>query len=200
VSSAEVLEAAAGRLPDAWSPSLKPFDRELVNRTKREHIELVMQARQWKSLHERAVRRLELTEKRHQFEFGQAQQREARLKAELDSAQAQIRDLRQRVFGAKSEQSSSIDAVAHSTADVRRPRGQQRGRPGHGRTRLARLPAKRQEVTSQACCQRRGLGLMEFAGTQAAEVLETEVKACRRIVQRHRYRPPHADAAACRAS
>jgi transposase len=189
VSSAEVLEAVAGRSPDASSPSLKPFDRELVTLTKRAHIELVMQARQWKSLHERAVRRLELTEKRHQFELAQAQQREARLKAELDSAQAQIRDLRQRVFGAKTEQSSSINAVAHSTADVRRRRGQQRGQPGHGRTRLAQLPARVEDLTSQLCCPRCGLSLSEFAGTQDAEVLEIEVKAYRRLIHRHRYRP-----------
>lgn len=46
-----------------------------------------------------------------------------------------------------------------------------------------------QELTSQACCPGCGLGLSEFAGTQDAEVLEIEVKAYRRIVRRHRYRP-----------
>jgi transposase len=189
VSSAEVLEAAAGRSPDAALPSPKPFELELVTLTKREHIELVMQARQWKSLHERAVRRLEFADKRHQFEMVQARQREDRLKSELDAARAQIRDLRQRVFGAKTEQSSSIDAVTPSIAVVGRPRGQQRGRAGHGRTRLARLPAQVQELTSQACCPRCGLGLSEFPGTQDAEVLEIEVKAYRRVIRRHRYRP-----------
>lgn len=189
MSSAEVLEAVAGRSPDASSPSPKPFDREWVTLTKREHIELVMQAKQWKSLHERAVRRLELADKRHQFELAQSRQREYRLKGELENAQAQIRDLRQRVFGAKTEQSNSINALTHSSGVVGRPRGQQRGRPGHGRTRLARLPAKVQELASQACCPRCGLGLVEFAGTQDAEVLEIEVKAYRRIVRRHRYRP-----------
>jgi transposase len=189
VSIAEVLEAVAGRFPDSASPSHKPFDREWVTLTKREHIELVMQAKQWKSLHERAVRRLEFAQKRHQFELAQARQREDRLKGELEAAQAQIRDLRQRVFGAKTEQSDSINALIHSSAAVGRPRGHQRGRPGHGRTRLARLPAKVQELTSQVCCPRCGLGLVDFAGTQDAEVLEIEVKAYRRIVRRHRYRP-----------
>lgn len=189
MSSAEVLEAAAGRSPEAASPSAKPFELELVTLTKREHIELVMQAKQWKSLHERVVRRLEFADRRHQFEMAQARQREDRLKSELDVARAQIRDLRQRVFGAKTEQSSSIDAAAPAIAVVGRPRGQQRGRAGHGRTRLTQLPAKVQEQTSQACCPRCGLGLSEFPGTQDAEVLEIEVKAYRRVIRRHRYRP-----------
>lgn len=193
MSSAEVLETVAARPPDAASPSPKPFEQELVTLSKREHIELVMQAKQWKSLHERAVRRLEFADKQHQFEIAQARQREDRLKSELEAARAQIRDLRQRVFGAKTEQSSSIDAGISSIDVVGRPRGrprgQQRGRAGHGRTRLTQLPAREQELTSQACCPRCGLGLSEFPGTQDAEVLEIEVKAYRRVIRRHRYRP-----------
>lgn len=190
MSSAEVFEAVVGRSPDVPAPpSPKPFDLEWVTLTKREHIDLVSQAKQYKSLHARAVKRLELADKRHRFELAQARQREERLKGELEAAQAQIRDLRQRVFGAKTERSSSVDALPGSGAGTVRPRGQQRGRPGHGRTRLARLPAVVQELTSQACCPRCGLGLSEFAGTQDAEVLEIEVKAYRRVVRRHRYRP-----------
>ncbi len=189
MSSAEFVATGAGRFPDAAASTPKPFDQVLVTLSKREHIELVMQARQWKSLHERAVWRLELAEKRHQFELAQARQREDRLRTDLEAARAQLRDLRQRVFGAKTEQSSSVGAVVPSIAVVGRPRGQQRGRAGHGRTRLAQLPAKVEELTSQACCPRCGLGLSEFSGTQDAEVLEIEVKAYRRVVRRHRYRP-----------
>lgn len=189
MNNAEVVEAGLGRLPEAAPPSPKPFDLEWVTLSKREHIELVMQAKQYKSLHERAVGRLERADKRHRFELARAQQREERLKAELEAAQAQIRDLRQRVFGAKTEQARTIPVQTDSSAGVVRPRGQQRGRPGHGRTRLSRLPAVVQEMTSRACCPRCGLGLSEFVGTQDAEVLEIEVKAYRRVVRRHRYRP-----------
>ena len=171
------------------APLPKPFDLEWVTLTKREHIDLVSQARQYKSLHARAVQRLELADKRHRFALALAQQREDRLKCELEAARAQIRDLRQRVFGEKTEQSRTIPGLNRSSTDVARPRGQQRGRPGHGRTRLRGLPAVVQEMTSQACCPECGLGLSEFAGTQDAEVLEIEVKAYRRIVRRHRYRP-----------
>ena len=71
VSSAEVLEAVVGRSPDVAPPrqSPKPFDLEWVTLTKREHIALVMQAKQYKSLHARAVNRLELNDKRHRLEL-----------------------------------------------------------------------------------------------------------------------------------
>ncbi len=189
MSSAAVLDAAAGRSPEGASPWPKLFELEWVTLSKREHIELVMQAKQWKSLHERAVRRFEFADKRHQFEIAQARQREDRLRSELDAARAQIRDLRQRVFGTKTEQSSSIDVVSPWIDVAGRPRGQQQGRAGHGRTRLTQLPSKVQELTSQACCPRCGLSLSEFPGTQDVEVLEIEVKAYRRVIRRHRYRP-----------
>ena len=73
---------------------LLPFDAQRVTITKREHIALVMQAKQWKSLHERALRRLEWAERRHRFELAQAQERETRVKAQLDLALAQVRGLR----------------------------------------------------------------------------------------------------------
>lgn len=180
-----------GRSPDVAPPppSPKPFDLEWVTLTKREHIALVMQAKQYKSLHARAVNRLELNDKRHRLELDQARQREDRLKGELQAALAQIRNLRQQVFGKKAEQSRTMPGLTHSSTDVVRARGQQRGQPGHGRTRLCTLPGVVQEMTSQACCPRCGLGLSKFAGTQDAEVLEIEVKAYRRIVRRYRYRP-----------
>jgi len=189
VSSAEVLQFVAGQPPVAVSPVPKPFDQEWVTLTKREHIELRIQAKQWKSLHERAVLRLELANRRHRFELAKAREREDRLKTELEAAHAQIRDLRQRVFGAKTEQSRSVNTVTPSRTGGVRPRGQQRGRAGHGRTRVVGLPAKIEQITSQACCPRCGLGLGAFAGTQDAEVLEIEVKAYRRVIRRHRYRP-----------
>ena len=190
MSSAEVIEAVVGRSSEAPPPpSPKPFDLEWVTLSKREHIALVMQAKQYKSLHGRSVKRLELADIRHRHELELARQREERLKGELEAALAQIRDLRQRVFGEKTEQSRSMPGLTHSSTDDVRPRGQQRGRPGHGRTRLRGLPAVVQEMTSQACCPECGLAMREFAGTQDAEVLEIEVKAYRRVVRRHRYRP-----------
>lgn len=169
-----------------------PFDLEFVTLSKREHIELRQQASQFRSLHKRAVTRMQSMQCRHDREMAKAREQQAQLKAALVAAQAQIRDLRQRVFGAKTEQSRSINATGQVVAPktARRARGQQRGRPGHGRTRLDWLPARQEHLRLQeAVCPGCGLPMQEITGTQDAEVLEIEVKAYRRVVRRHRYRP-----------
>lgn len=183
------LDSAIGATADAGQPTPKPFDQAFVTLTKREHIELVLQARSYKSLHARAMARIASMERQHQAEKARFTQREAEMKAELEAALAQIRDLRQRVFGAKTEQSRSVNAACGVSAGPPRPRGQQRGRRGHGRARADALPARVEEVTLQAQCPRCGLGLGAFPGTQDAEILEIEVKAYRRVIHRHRYRP-----------
>lgn len=183
------LNSAIGTAPDVGRPTPKPYDQELVTLTKREHIELKQRASSYKDLHARAVARIEYVERRHQAEKARFAQCEAELRAALEAAQAQIRDLRQRVFGAKTEQSRSVNAACSVSAGPPRPRGQQRGRRGHGRTRADALPARVEEVTLQAQCPRCGLGLGAFPGTQDAEILEIEVKAYRRVIHRHRYRP-----------
>ena len=183
------LDSAIGTVPDAGRPTPKPYDQELVTLTRREHIELKQRASSYKDLHARAVARIEFVERRHQAERERFAQREVELRSALEVAQAQIGDLRLRVFGAKTEQSRSVTAGSQVSAGPARPRGQQLVRRGHGRTRAQALPARVEEVTLQAQCPRCGLGLSAFPGTQDAEIVEIEVKAYRRIVRRHRYRP-----------
>jgi transposase len=131
---------------------------------------------------------------RHDHERHLVQAQLARVQAELALAHAQIRDLRQRVFGAKTEQSRSINAPQQAAASFplseapRRPRGQQRGKPGHGRTRSA-LPAVEQEAHSAAFCPQCGLQAVPAWGCETSEVLEIEVKAYRRVLHRPRLRP-----------
>jgi transposase len=174
-------------------PTAKPFDLEFVSISRREHIELKLQARQYRSLHARAVERLTRLQQRHDREMAQLREQLAAVHAELALAQAQNRDLRQRVFGAKTEQSRSVNALV---ADMvrpddapRRPRGQQPGRRGHGRTRLPQLPAVVQETTGATSCPRCGAATAPAWGCESAEVLEIEVRAYRRIVRRQRRRP-----------
>jgi len=78
--------------PAQGSVDSAPFSEGLVSITKAQHIELVLQAKQFKSLHARAVRREQWRHER----FGrivrrlkeQAGQREAELLAELALAQS----------------------------------------------------------------------------------------------------------------
>jgi transposase len=145
-----------------------------------------------------------------------SRQREDRLKQQVAQLQAEIRDLRHRLFGRSSEVHYTHNSLPsddpqdqHAPAVVatddpatppaqappeprRRPRGQQRGAPGHGRRAYAHLPS-REEVSTlpedQCRCQRCGQPFAPFPGTDDTTVLEVEVKAHRRVVHRQRYRP-----------
>jgi len=166
-----------------------PFSRETVTLSKQAHIELVMAARQYKSLHQRATARARWVERRHHHEIEKARLREAGLREQLALAQAQIRDLRQRVFGARTERSRFVAPPGRAAAGARRPRGQQRGRPGHGRSRADELPARCETIAVEVVCPKCGQGLRSFPGTEDSQVVELEVKAYRRLIRRRRYRP-----------
>jgi transposase len=170
---------------------LTPFDLQQVTLTRREHIELRHQLSSYRTLHGKAVSRMQRMQRTHDREIGVSRSRIAQLEAELDAAKAQIRDLRQRVFGSKTEHSRWVHVKTDGEpAAPTRPRGQQRGAAGHGRRRLESLPTREEHrVLGTQCCTDCGRPFQEIAGTHDAEVLEIEVKAYRRVVRRHRYRP-----------
>jgi hypothetical protein len=87
------------------SAGLTPFDLQQVTLTRREHIELQHQLSSFRALHGKAVSRMQRMQRTHDSEIGVSRSRIAQLEAELDAAKAQIRDLRQRVFGSKTEHS-----------------------------------------------------------------------------------------------
>lgn len=142
-----------------------------------------------------------------------ARQREDSLKLEIAQLHAQIRDLRHRLFGHKSEAHHAPDCLqatdthagcpetspdadpAPGTAPAsppRRPRGQRRGSPGHGRRDYSCLPTTEEvsELPQDQCrCQRCGQPFASFPGCDDTTVLEVQVKAHRRLVHRRRYRP-----------
>ena len=186
---------AAPAVLDAISPvdaaSTAPFASVYVTLTKQEHIELVLAANSWKSLHARAVSRLQQVQDSYERFVRQlqehAKQREATLAAELELAQAKVRDLQQRLFGRKSERSKG---GTERRSRSMQPRGQRRGAPGHGRKMLAHLPERREiAALDSPQCPACGEPLGDFPGTEDSEVLEIEVKAYRRVIQRRRYRP-----------
>ncbi len=68
-------------------------------------------------------------------------------------------------------------------------RGQRCGAPGHGRSMQTHLSERAELATLDSPhCPQCGLTLEEFPGTQDSEVLEIEVKAYRRVIQRQRYK------------
>ena len=90
-------------IPDARRT---PFAQVSVTLTQQEYIQLVWDARYWKTAHRRALARLEQLIVDHQRAMAQAALRERALQSELETAQAKIRDLQKRLFGQKSEHST----------------------------------------------------------------------------------------------
>jgi transposase len=150
-----------------------PFSQATVELTKQAYIQLRWDARYWRRQHERAVAR------------------EAVLKQELELAQAEIRDLKQRLYGKRSEKSTSTAEIPAGEAKPSRPRGQVPGSPGHGRTVRPHLPVVEETLALPPerqvcpCCQ---APLAPFPGSENSDIVEVQVSAYVRKIHRLRYR------------
>jgi transposase len=123
-------------------------------------------------------------------------EREALLKAEVQRLQALLHLREQQLFGRKTETAAATAPAAPSAtpADppLRRPRGQQPGKPGPKRRDYSHLPAvveDHQLAPEQCRCSRCGQPFDDFPGTEDSIILEIDVRAHRRVVRRRRYRP-----------
>lgn len=164
----------------------------------REYVQLRQEASYWRRMHERATQRAQWVERRHQHELAKSGARVAEhqaeiasLRIEIDVLQAKVRDLRQRVFGAHTEQSRVVNpgVVEQAAPPARRPRGQQRGRRGHGRRLATQLPQRTETLdVAQPVCPGCGVPLGVMPGVESREVVEVEVRAYRRTIVRPRWR------------
>jgi len=159
----------------------------LVSITQKELTQLKLAANYWKALHQRSCAREVMLKKTIEQNNVRASERETLLKNELELKEAQIRDLRHRLFAKKSE---SIDKTIKQQLwqAIKRPRGQQRGSRGHGRTQRPDLPViEEHREDPNAHCTHCGLQYSAFPGAEESEIVEIEVKAYRRKVFRKRY-------------
>ena len=168
-------------LPQAISPSelapvngtgATPFSQQTVVLTKQAYIELTWQANYWRAQHARLV------------------EREAALKAEVEALRATIRDLTQRLYGTKSEQSTGPDGAGASKPTSPRKRGQQPGSRGHGRSDRSALPVvvEVHDVSETAKhCPACGAAFVPFPGREESNLIEVQVQAHMRRIQRQRY-------------
>src|SRR5262245_19623981 len=139
-----------------------------------QEFEPYRQAAYWQAMHQRAVQREQ-----------QLQQRIAELEAKLRLREQQPSDRRP-------EASTATTPTSSTAAAPRRPRGQQRGRPGPRRRDQAHLPAvvEERDIPGDQCrCRRCGRPFAPVRGTEDSTILEVEVKAHRRLIRRRRYRP-----------
>ena len=149
-----------------------PFSQHTVVLTKQAYIELKWQANYWRAQHERLL------------------EREAALQAEVEALQATIRDLNQRLYGTKSEKSAGPDGAGASTPTSPRQRGQQPGSRGHGRSDRSALPvvAEVHDLSETAKhCPACGAAFVPFPGSEESHLIEVQVQAHIRRIQRQRY-------------
>ena len=142
-------------------------------------IDLRQQANFWRAQHQRAV------------------QREADLKEQIHHLQGEIRELKRRLYGRKSETSSATkppvnpNATSPANPNTPRKRGQQRGSNGHGRRNHDHLTTTHEDCVlpnDQQTCSCCGEPFEEIPGTAAGDILEIDVRAHRRRYHRRRYR------------
>ena len=149
-----------------------PFSQQSVVLTKQAYIALKWEANYWRAQHARLG------------------QREAALKAQVEALEAQIRDLTQRLYGTKSEQSAASEALGKVNEVQPRKRGQQPGTPGHGRSDRSTLPVvvEVHDVSEAAKhCPPCGEALAPFPGVEGCDIIEVQVQAHIRRIQRPRY-------------
>ncbi len=140
----------------------------LILISEKEHLELKSEVGYWQAMHKKAILR------------------EKKLKQTVKEQEGKIRDLKNRLFGKKSEKKSfnkNEDPSNPSTS--KRPRGQQPGSKGHGRTAHPDLPQKEEPVNfpeTPACSNCGKLYLPDES--KEAEIIEVEVKAYKRKIIR----------------
>jgi len=121
-----------------------------------------------------------------------AVEREAQVKERVAELEAKLRLRERQLFGRKSEKGSNQQETQSAKATgEKRPRGQQRGGKGHGRRDYSHLPAKTEVhdlPDDQRSCPTCHLPFEAFPDTEDSEVIEIEVKAHRRVIQRKRYK------------
>jgi transposase len=174
------MEESAQHRPELLAPEVSgefipnPFSQKIVQLTQAEHIELKWQGNYWKSQHERL-------KKQHE-----------ELKQALELAHAKIRDLEQRLYGKKTEKGTTKadKPTTDGTGGSCRPRGQQKGSQGHGRTPRPDLPVIEEERDVAPQDRRCPICAKAYAAhtrTEDSRIIEVEVKAHVRLIKRKMY-------------
>jgi transposase len=149
--------------------------RAEVASLRRENFELRQQAGYWKGMHAQACRRI------------------AELVQEVEQLRGENRKLQSEAYGRKSEKHSGSDRSNQlddpDETKPKRPRGQQRDRPGPQRRDYSHLPV-REEISelpaAERVCPHCGLPLVA-CGAEDTEQIEIESVCYRRVTHRRRY-------------
>lgn len=150
-----------------------PFSQTMVQLTKQEYIQLKWDSRYWRRQHDRAIAR------------------EAALKQENERLQAVIRDLKQRLYGKRSEKTATQTEAQTNESQASRSRGQAPNGQGHGRTLRPHLPIREEWhplPSNQQICPQCAKPYVGISKTQDSEIIEIDVAAHVRRIKRQCYR------------
>ncbi len=114
------------------------------------------------------------------------------MRQDLDLANAKIRDLNQRLYGKKSEKGTTKQdqPITDDGQASTRPRGQQKGSKGHGRTARPDLPIveeEREVAPEDRNCGICGQAYQSLTQTEDSRITEVHVKAHVRLIRRKMY-------------
>ena len=152
-----------------------PFTQNIIFLTQADHIDLKQNAHYWKSQYE-------ILKKKYQS-----------LQHALNLANAKIKDLNQRLYGKKSEKKvTKADKNPNNSASTlaRKPRGQQTGSQGHGRTIRPDLPIIEEErdvAAEDKTCKVCGKQYNALLKTEDSTITEVYVNAHVRRIKRKVY-------------
>jgi len=136
----------------------------------KEYLELKSAVGYWRAMHAKAIIREKI------------------LQQKIKEQEGQIRDLRHRIFGKKTEKSNASDEKGNpKDPKPKRPRGQQPGSEGHGLTERPDLPVKEEKVvfTETPICPICGKPYISHEdGKKESTRYEVNVKAHVRIYNR----------------
>ena len=158
----------------SFSSAPTPFEQEMVSISKQEYIELTSQKNYW------------------QAQYANAQKKITKLEEKIHFKDGQLKDLRNRLFGKRSEKkNSSKSEKKNANKSSNRSRGQQQNSTGHGRTERPDLPTTHEKhdlPDNKKKCSQCGLPhIANPALDEKSEIITVEVKAHTRIIHRPAY-------------
>jgi transposase len=159
-------------IPEGLPPA--PFSQETVTISKQEHIELIHQINYWKAQHAKAKEKI------------------AQLEQENLRKDGKIKDLQNRLFGKRSEKTSTqASEQGKPKGSPKKPRGQQPNSTGHGRTQRPNLPIINDKLDlpeeAKKCAKCGRPHIANPALDEVSEIIEVEIKAHTRRIHRPAY-------------
>jgi transposase len=150
-----------------------------IKELKEEYLGLAWEMRTWKAKY--AAQEVILKEIQHEFSL--LSTREELLQHELKHKEAIIRDLQQRLFGKRTEKRNFDTQLSMP----KRPRGQQKGSKGHGRTPRANLPMTEETISlNQPVCPECGKKYTQL-DPEESNIFEVEVRGYTRRIKREKF-------------